>query len=77
MEHITMDFMGSLPETLKRPGTIWILMDRLTKSSLFIPMSLNYAMDKLSKLNRQVIVWLHRVPVSIISDGDSRFTSGF
>ncbi|GKE37497.1 putative reverse transcriptase domain-containing protein [Tanacetum coccineum] len=57
--------------------TIWVIVDRLTKSSHFLPMHEDYEMDRLVRLYLNEIVARHGVPISIISDRDSRFTSRF
>ncbi|GJT83466.1 putative reverse transcriptase domain-containing protein [Tanacetum coccineum] len=56
---------------------IWVIMDRLTKSAHFLPMREDYKMDRLAILYLNEIVARHGVPVLIISDRDSRFTSRF
>nr|GEX96606.1 putative reverse transcriptase domain-containing protein [Tanacetum cinerariifolium] len=57
--------------------TIWVIVDRLTKSAHFLPMRENDPMEKLMKLYMKEIVTRHGVPVSIIFDRDGRFTSLF
>ncbi|KAE8723570.1 Detected protein of unknown function [Hibiscus syriacus] len=57
--------------------SVWVIVDRLTKSSHFIPVRVNYTLDKLARLYISEIVRLHGVPLSIISDQDPRFTSRF
>nr|GEZ75714.1 putative reverse transcriptase domain-containing protein [Tanacetum cinerariifolium] len=57
--------------------TIWVIVDRLTKSAHFLPMRENDLMEKLIKLYMKEVVTRHDVPVSIISDRDGRFTSLF
>ncbi|GKB76204.1 putative reverse transcriptase domain-containing protein [Tanacetum coccineum] len=57
--------------------TIWVIIDRLTKSAHFLPMRENDPMEKLMKLYMKEVVTRHGVPVSIISDRDGRFTSLF
>ncbi|GJU97219.1 putative reverse transcriptase domain-containing protein [Tanacetum coccineum] len=52
-------------------------MDRLTKSAHFLPMREDYKIDRLARLYLDEIVSRHGVPISIISDHDSRFTSRF
>nr|GEZ11834.1 putative reverse transcriptase domain-containing protein [Tanacetum cinerariifolium] len=52
-------------------------MDRLTKSARFLPMREDYKMDRLARLYLNEIVVRHGVPISIISNRDSRFTSRF
>nr|GEZ14942.1 putative reverse transcriptase domain-containing protein [Tanacetum cinerariifolium] len=76
-EKITMDFITKLPKTTNGYDTIWVIVDRLTKSAHFLPMRENNPMKKLMKLYMKEIVTRHGVPVSIISDCDGRFTSLF
>ena len=76
-ENITMDFVCGLPRSPKNHDAIWVVVDRLTKSAHFIPIRMNYSLDKLAELYINEIVRLHGVPASIVSDRDSRFTSGF
>ena len=54
-----------------------VFIDRLTKSTHFIPIKVSYKLDKLSRLYVDWIVRLHGVPITIVSDRDSRFTSRF
>ncbi|GJZ02530.1 putative reverse transcriptase domain-containing protein [Tanacetum coccineum] len=76
-EKITMDFVTKLPKTANGYDTIWVIVDRLTKSAHFLPMRENDPMEKLIKLYIKEVVTRHGVPVSIISDRDGRFTSLF
>ncbi|GKB75990.1 putative reverse transcriptase domain-containing protein [Tanacetum coccineum] len=57
--------------------TIWVIVDRLTKSAYFLPMREDYKMDRLARLYLNEIIARHSVPISIIFDHDSRFTSRF
>lgn len=72
-----MDFVSGLPWTAKGHDTIWIIVNKLTKSAHFLPMRLNYSMEKLCELYIQEIVILNRVPVLIVSDRDPLSTLGF
>ncbi|GJT69501.1 putative reverse transcriptase domain-containing protein [Tanacetum coccineum] len=76
-ENITMDFVTKLPKTLIGQDTIWVIVDRLTKSAHFLPMKENDSMEKLTRQYLKEVVSKHGVPVSIISDQDGRFTSQF
>ncbi|KAI3669849.1 hypothetical protein L6452_41291 [Arctium lappa] len=76
-EHITMDFVTKLPKTLKGHDTIWVVVDRLTKSAHFLAMRETLPMDKLAKLYIDEVIPRHGVPLSIVLDRDSRFTSKF
>nr|GEW78761.1 hypothetical protein [Tanacetum cinerariifolium] len=74
---IDMDFMTKLPRTSSGHDMIWVIVDRLTKSTYFLPMRKDYKMDRLARLYLNEIVSRHGVSISIISDRDSRFTSRF
>ncbi|KAJ9566156.1 hypothetical protein OSB04_002122 [Centaurea solstitialis] len=74
-EQISMDFVTKLPKTKKGHDSIWVIVDRLTKSAHFLPMRESYSIDRLAQLYVNEIVMRYGVPISIISDRDSRFTS--
>ena len=76
-ERITMDFITKLPKTTSGLDTIWVIVDRLTKSAHFLPIKETDKLEKLTRTSLREIVRLHGVPISIISDRDSRFTSRF
>ena len=72
-----MDFIVGLPRSNKGMDSIWVIVDRLTKSAHFLPIKTIYNADKLATIYIDEIVRLHGVPVSIVSDRDSKFTSRF
>nr|GEZ77755.1 hypothetical protein [Tanacetum cinerariifolium] len=76
-EGIAMDFLTKLPRTSSGHDTIRVIVDRLTKSTYFLPMYEDYKMDRLARLYLYEIVARHGVPISIISNRDSRFTLKF
>ncbi|GJX40848.1 putative reverse transcriptase domain-containing protein, partial [Tanacetum coccineum] len=76
-EKITMDFVSGLPRTPSGYDSIWVIVDRLTKSAHFLPMKKTDSIEKLAQLYLKEIVCKHGVPTSIISDRDSLFTSRF
>nr|GEX09203.1 hypothetical protein [Tanacetum cinerariifolium] len=49
-ERIAIDFMTKLPRTSSGHDTIWVIVDRLTKSAHFLPMRADYKMDRLARL---------------------------
>ena len=72
-----MDFVVGLPKTLGKFDSIWVIVDRLTKSAHFIPVKVTYNVEKLARLYISEIVRLHGVPLSIISNRGTQFTSKF
>ena len=76
-DHVTMDFVTGLPRTPQSKDSVWVIVDRLTKSAHFLPMRITDSVIVLSKLYVKEIVRLHGVPLSIVSDRDPRFTSQF
>nr|GEW49351.1 putative reverse transcriptase domain-containing protein [Tanacetum cinerariifolium] len=76
-ERITMDFITKLPRTQTGYDSIWVIVDRLTKSAHFIPVNEKFKTKKLARLYLKEIVCKHGVPVSIILDRDPIFASRF
>ena len=69
--------MVGLQKTLGKFDSIWVIVDRLTKSAQFILVKVTYNAEKLAKIYISEIVRLHGVPLSIISDIGTQFTSMF
>ncbi|WVZ52439.1 hypothetical protein U9M48_003494, partial [Paspalum notatum var. saurae] len=76
-EKISMDFIVGLPRTPKGNDSIWVIVDRLTKSAHFIPMKATHHTPKLAELYIQNVLRLHGVPISIITDRGPQFTAKF
>ncbi|GKA54020.1 putative reverse transcriptase domain-containing protein [Tanacetum coccineum] len=74
-DKITMDFITKLPRSKNGHDTIWVIVDRLTKSAHFLAIREDYSTERLARIYIDEIVARHGVPVSIISDRDGRFTS--
>ncbi|GJS47557.1 putative reverse transcriptase domain-containing protein [Tanacetum coccineum] len=72
-----MDFGTKLPKTTTGQDTIWVIVDRLTKSAYFLPMRDDDSLEKLTRQYLKEVVSRHGVSVSIISDRDARFASHF
>jgi hypothetical protein len=49
-ENICMDFIVGLPRTSHGYNSIWVIMDRLTKSSHFMPVSTTYRVRQYAEL---------------------------
>nr|GEX08269.1 putative reverse transcriptase domain-containing protein [Tanacetum cinerariifolium] len=76
-DNITMDFITKLPKSSQGFDTIWVIMDRLTKSAYFLPIRENDPMDKLARLYLDRIMTRHGTPFLIICNRDGRFTLNF
>ncbi|GKB72579.1 putative reverse transcriptase domain-containing protein, partial [Tanacetum coccineum] len=76
-DNITMDFVTKLPKSSQGYDTIWVIVDRLTKSVIFVPMRETDPMEKLARMYLKEVVTRHVIPVSIICDRDPRFASNF
>ena len=76
-ERISRDFVVRLPKTLGKFDSIWVVVDRLTKSAHFISVRIDYNAEQLAKVYVKEIVRLHEVALSIISDRGTQFTSKF
>ncbi|GJW58320.1 putative reverse transcriptase domain-containing protein [Tanacetum coccineum] len=67
-DNITMDFITKLPKSPQGYDTIWVIVDRLTKSAIFTPMRETDSTEKLARLYIKEVVVRHEIPVSIICD---------
>nr|GEY56382.1 reverse transcriptase domain-containing protein [Tanacetum cinerariifolium] len=76
-DNITMDFVTKLPKSSQGYNTIWVIVDRLTKSAIFTPIKETDPIDKLARIYLKEVVTRHGIPVSVISDHDPRFASNF
>ena len=45
-DNITVDFVFGFPLTQKNHDLVWVIIDRLTKSTHFLPFQLDYSMDR-------------------------------
>ncbi|GJT41479.1 putative reverse transcriptase domain-containing protein [Tanacetum coccineum] len=76
-DNITMDFVTKLPKSSQGYDTIWVIVDRLTKSAIFVLMRETDPMDKLARIYLKEVVTRHGIPLSIICNCDPRFASNF
>ncbi|WVZ69122.1 hypothetical protein U9M48_017960, partial [Paspalum notatum var. saurae] len=76
-EDIHMDFVVGLPRTQKGYDSIWVIIDRFTKSAHFLPVKTAYRANTYAELYIAKIVSLHGVPRTITSDRGSVFVSRF
>ncbi|GJS93846.1 putative reverse transcriptase domain-containing protein [Tanacetum coccineum] len=76
-DNITMDFVMKLPKSSQGYDTIWVIVDRLTKSAIFVPMRETDPMEKLARMYLKEVVTRHGIHVSIICDRDPRYVGPF
>ncbi|GKB31141.1 reverse transcriptase domain-containing protein [Tanacetum coccineum] len=76
-DNIIMDFVTKLPKLSQGYDTIWVIVDRLTKSTIFVPMRETDPLEKLARMYLKEVVTRHGIPISMIFDRDPRFESHF
>nr|GEX29582.1 reverse transcriptase domain-containing protein [Tanacetum cinerariifolium] len=76
-DNITMDFVTKLLKSSQGYDTIWVIVDRLTKFAIFVPMKETDPMEKLARMYLKEVVARHGIPVLIIYDHDPRFALNF
>nr|GEZ32695.1 hypothetical protein [Tanacetum cinerariifolium] len=69
--------LRTLPKLSQGYDTIWVIVDRLTKSAIFKPMKETDLLDKLARMYLKEVVTKHGIPVLIIYDRDPQFSSNF
>ncbi|KAG8474286.1 hypothetical protein CXB51_033609 [Gossypium anomalum] len=60
-DRVTIDFVTGLPFTSRKKDAVWVVIDKLTKSAHFIPVRMDFSLDKLAELYISEIVRLHGV----------------
>jgi hypothetical protein len=76
-ENICMDSIVGLPRTSCGYNSMWVIMDRLTKFTHFIPISTTYRVRQYAKLYMSQIIHYRGIPKTIISDRGSIFVARF
>jgi hypothetical protein len=76
-DDISMNFIVRLPLTARKYNSIWVIVDRLTKSTHFIPVNTKYNIQKYAKIYVTRVLCLHGVPKMIVSDRGSQFVALF
>jgi hypothetical protein len=66
-----MDFIVGLPLTARKFDSMWVIVDRLTKSAHFIPINTKYIVEKYAEIYITRVLCLHGVPKMNISDRGS------
>jgi hypothetical protein len=74
---ISMDFITGLPTTPKGHDSIWVIVDRLTKSAHFLPVKITFRPPQYAEKYIAEIVRLHGIPKTIVSDRGSQFNTHF
>jgi len=74
---ISIDFVVGLPKSKKGNDSIWVIVDRLTKSAHFLPVKTTFTADTLARIHISEVIRLHGIPDCIMSDRGSVFTTRF
>ena len=72
-----MDFITGLPRSSQEYDSIWVIVDRMTKSAHFLPVKTTYLIKQYAELYLTRIVCLHGVPKKIVSDRGPQFVAHF
>jgi hypothetical protein len=76
-DDISMDFIVGLPLTTRKKDSIWVIVDRLTKTAHFITVHTTYSVQDYAELYVDQIVRLHGIPKTIVSDRGTQFVACF
>jgi hypothetical protein len=76
-DDLSMDFIVGLLMTARKFDSIWVIVDRLSKSIHFVPVNTKYRVEKYVEIYIAHVLCLHGVPKTIISDRGSQFVAPF
>jgi hypothetical protein len=76
-EDISMDFIIGLPKTSRHHDSIWVIVDRLTKTTRFLPAHTTYQTQTYEEMYIDRVIFLHGVLKTILSDRGTQFVARF
>jgi hypothetical protein len=76
-EDLNMDLIVGLPNTSRHHDSIWVIVDRLTKTTHFLPVHNTHRAEKYAEIYIDQIVRLHGIPRTIVSDRGAPFVARF
>ena len=74
---VTIDFITKLPRSTRQHDSIMVVVDKLTKSTHFVPVKSTHKAANIVDIYMREIARLHGIPKAIVLDRDSKFTSNF
>jgi hypothetical protein len=76
-DDISIDFIVGLPLTTRKKDSIWVIVDRLTKTAYFIAVHTTYSVQQYAEIYMDQIVRMHGIPKTIISNRGTQFVARF
>jgi hypothetical protein len=76
-EDMCMDFIVGLPNTSRHHDSIWVIVDRSTKTAHFLPVNTTHKTEKYAEIYVDQLVHLHGIPKTIVSDRGALFVARF
>jgi hypothetical protein len=76
-EDFCMDFFVVLPNTSRHHDSIWVIVDRWTKTAHFLPVHTTHKTEKYAEIYVDQIVCLHGILKTIVSDRGALFVARF
>ena len=70
-------FIIGLPRSSRQNDSIWVTVDKITKSTHFLSVKTTHLVEDYAKLYFQEVARLYGVLVSIIFDRDAQLTTQF
>jgi hypothetical protein len=74
---VTMNFITGLPKMSKQHDSIMVVVEKLTKATHFIPLKTTHRVANVADIFLKEVARLHKIPKTIVSDRDPKFTSNF
>jgi hypothetical protein len=76
-EVVTIDFITGFPRASKLHDSIMVVVDKITKSSHFIPLKTTHKVADVANIFIKEVARLYGIPKMIVSERDLKFTSNF
>lgn len=76
-EQVTIDFQGPFRKTRHGHNGLMVMVDKFSKMVHIHPFNTDWKTEDAARIFYEQVIRYHGVPLSIVSDRDTRFTSGF
>jgi hypothetical protein len=76
-DDISIDFIVRLLLTPRKHDSIWLIVERLTKTAHFIPVHTTYSAERYAEIYVDLVVRLHDIPKTILSERGTQFVAHF
>jgi hypothetical protein len=74
---VTIDFITKFPRTTREHNSIMVVVEKLEKADHFVPRKMTHTTTNIAEIYMREIARLNGIPMEIVLNRDTKFTSNF